>query len=509
VAVGALPEGLAFPGSKKSSITGNMSMNTYSTLFGGSGVDKIYNVDSDASGNLFIVGTTTSTDFPVLNAFQEEHKGEEDTFVAKFDRNYNLLWSTYLGGSGKDYALDIGIDKEGNALIAGYTKSTDFPVKDSYQDTYAGGSFDGYYAAFSPDGSLLFSSYFGGSLRDWFLGIAIDQHGNAIAVGASSSSDLEMTPNALQSTLQETVPGANDALIMKFNSDGAAPLYSTYFGGPQATDYLSAADFDDNGNMIVVGWSGSSTLATEGVFQMNHRGNGDVLIAEISADGESLIFATLMGGSEWEQGECIVIDSNGDIIITGATWSRNFPLHEPYYGEYHGEEMAFVTKMNRSGESLVFSRFLGSGSDYSHGIAVNDDDSIIVVGRTTSHLFPTVNAFQESSHGTDAFATHLSSDGGTLNFSTYLGGTGADFAEDVTLLDDKIITVGYTTSDDFPITWNAYQKSRLGLPFDGFICSLDIGLGAPSEMSLVYLVGGAFLITLTLFVIVIVYRRRT
>ncbi|MHA1961191.1 MAG: hypothetical protein ACW99U_13260 [Candidatus Thorarchaeota archaeon] len=451
--------------------------NVYSTYFGGSRSEIIFNVLTDSDGNLIIVGETASTDLPTLNAYQVEYGHGGDGFVAKFGSNDELLWSTYFGGSANDRALSAGVDEEGNIMVIGHTASTDFPILNAYQETYGGGDSDAWYAGFDDAGNLLFSTYFGGTGADWFNGMGMDLDGNGVGLGGTSSSNLSMSQNAVQGSYS----GDTDALIVKFNEDSLAPVYSTYLGGAGGMDHVIAADFDESGNMVLVGISASNYTATAGAFQEDFKGgDGDVLVAEISADGESLAFATLLGGTEWDFGGRIAFDSNGDIIVSGYSYSSDFPVQDPYQAAMADDTAdAFVAKLHRSGSSLVFSTFCGGNDDeHAYGMAVLDDDSIIISGWTFSTDYPTLSPIQETNAGSsDAFITRFNPDGQSLNYSTYFGGSGSDNGEGVTVDDEGFLTlVGFTSSSDFPTTPNAYQGNKSGMD-DIFISRFGVESG--------------------------------
>jgi Beta-propeller repeat len=202
----------------------------FSTLIGGTGEDKGWGVAVDGDGRPFLTGESDSTDFPTTaNARQRIHKGETDAFVTKFDAmGTRILYSTYLGGSGYDSCGydggDITVDREGNAWVVGMTHSSDFPTANAIQTVYGGGEKEGYrdgdafISVINPDGapSLLFSSYVGGNGRDYLEGTAPAPGGGVWAAGLTGSRNLQ-TIGSLQKVHNG---GLFDILLLKVTVPG-------------------------------------------------------------------------------------------------------------------------------------------------------------------------------------------------------------------------------------------------------------------------------------------------
>jgi cysteine-rich repeat protein len=208
----------------------------YSTYLGGSFFDLGQGIAVDGSGNAYVTGATDSTDFPTANALQSSSGGVADAFVAKLDAaGSQLLYSTYLGGSGSDAGIGIAVDGSANAYVTGQTESTNFPTANALQSSFAGGDFDGFVAKLDPAGSqLLYSTYLGGSNDDFGIGIAADGSGSAYVTGGTFSTDFP-TANALQSGFG----GSEDAFIAKIG--GAACGNGVLDPGEQCDDGNAAA----------------------------------------------------------------------------------------------------------------------------------------------------------------------------------------------------------------------------------------------------------------------------
>lgn len=199
----------------------------YSTYLGGSGSEFSGAVAVSTTGQPCVVGTTMSSDFPTANPLQASPAGSADVVVARLDATGSaLVYSTFLGGSGNDFAQAVALDSAGNAYVVGHTASANFPTSSPLQGARSGAT-DGFVAKLSADGqSLAYSTYLGGSGLETASAVAVDGSGNAYVGGNTSSTDW---PTA--SPLQLANAGGDDAFVAKLNGTGSALVYSTYLGG--------------------------------------------------------------------------------------------------------------------------------------------------------------------------------------------------------------------------------------------------------------------------------------
>ena len=158
----------------------------FSTFLGGSGDDAGYGIAVDSSGNAYVTGSTTSPNFPLKNAYSNTYNGNDDVFIAKFDPSGALLFSTFLGGSENDDAYAITTDSTGNYYIGGYTSSSNFPMENAYNSTN-GGNGDVFVAKFNASNALVYSTYLGGSNTDFSYGLGVDANGNCYVTGSTGS----------------------------------------------------------------------------------------------------------------------------------------------------------------------------------------------------------------------------------------------------------------------------------------------------------------------------------
>jgi len=264
-------------------------------------------------------------------------------------------------------------------------------------------------------------------------------------------------------------------------------VYSTFLGGGDEDVGFGIA-VDTAGQAYVTGYSLSTNFPTLNEFQ-TFQGSGDVFVAKLSGAGNSLIYCTYLGGSSSDNGEGIAVDSAGQAYVAGHTSSTNFPtLNE--FQTFQGVSDAFVAKLSSAGNSLVYSTYLGgSDEDQSVGIAVIANGAAYVTGYTASTDFPTLNEFQTFQGSGDVFVAKLSSAGNSLDYSTYLGGSGHDQSFGIAVnASGAAYVTGYTYSTNFP-TLNPYQSTHQGGSIDVFVTKFS-----SAGNSLVYstYLGGGF-----------------
>jgi hypothetical protein len=457
----------------------------YSTYLGGSdGGDGGYGIAVDASGNACVTGITQSSDFPVSpGALQTAFGGDRDAFVSKLNAvGSALIYSTYLGGTGDDRAFAIALDAAGNAYITGTTHSSNFPTTPGAFQTTSH-FYDGFVSKLNASGSdLIYSTYLGGSSSDGGSGIAVDASGNVYVSGGTSSSDFPTTPGAFQTTY---AGGSNDGFVSKLNAAGSALIYSTYLGGTGA-DSASAIALDAAGNAYVIGSTLSSNFpTTPGAFQTTYPGGEDSFVSKLNANGSALLYSTYLGEGD---GFGITIDAAGNAYATGNA-GLGFPTTPGAFQTTCCS--AFITKLNAGGSALLYSTYLGgSNFDQGYGIAVDASGNAYVTGTTTSSDFPTTpDAFQTAGGKGDVFVSKLNANGSALLYSTYLGGTSADFANAIAAdAARNAYVTGETVSSDFPTTPGAFQTTGGGYCFgspcsDAFIVKFSFPTGPGLALS--------------------------
>jgi len=397
-----------------------------------------------------------------------------------------LVYSTYLGGSNSDGGLGIAVDGSGNAYVTGATSSTDFPkVNAKYPSLW--GSSDAFIFKLSGDGQTVrYSTYLGGSSEESGSSIAVDGSGNAYVTGRTFSTDFPKM-NAIYPNLW----GPSDAFVFKLSGNGQTVLYSTYLGGANHDNGNSIA-VDGSGNAYVTGATSSTDFPKVNAKYPNLWGSQDAFVFKLSGNGQTVLYSTYLGGSSTDGGNGIAVDGSGNAYVTGATSSTDFPKVNAKYPNLWGSQDAFVFKLSSNGQTVLYSTYLGGSSDLegSNAIAVDGSGNAYVTGWTYSTDFPVVNAIYPLREEVfnDAFVLKLSSNGQTVFYSTYLGGSGEDVGNGIAVdrSGNAYVTgvsyyiSGFSYSSEFP-TINAIYPNRRGPGGEAFIAKIsDSGGGVPT-----------------------------
>jgi hypothetical protein len=475
----------------------------YSTYLGGRLYDKGNGIAVDSSGCAYVTGYTESKDFPLQNPYQANSNSpswRHDAFITKLNSTGDgLIYSTYIGGNKNDRGVAIAVDANECAYITGYTDSSDFPLQNPYMNYKKYN--DVFVTKLSTDGqSLIYSTYLGGDSYDFGYGIAVDANECAYITGDTISKNFPLK-NPYQANTNNPMY-QYDVFITKLNSTGDGLIYSTYLGGSYQDGGTSIA-VDSSGCAYVTGDTYSSDFPLKNSY-MSHPGdfNCDAFITKLSADGQSLVYSTYLGGSDTDWAYGIAVDANECAYVTGCTRSTDFPLQDPYMtdsGDDHWD--VFVTKFSTDGQSLIYSTYLGGWSgDCGYGIAVDSSECAYVTGYTRSSDFPLQNPYQANyQESCDVFITKLNPTGDGLIYSTYLGGECHDEGNGIAVdSSGSAYVTGTTSSLDFPLQ-NPYQANSQIWKFDAFITKLNLkdlivrasvsggnGSATPSKQSIAY-----------------------
>jgi hypothetical protein len=408
----------------------------YATYLGGSGQDNAHGIAVDSAGAAYVTGTTGSPDFSTVRCVQATKRALEDAFVAKLSTDGSeLIYSTYLGGGGRDFGTAIAVDLTGAAYVTGTTQSSDFPTVNAFQPVVGNpGGNDGFVAKLTPDGTALaYSTYLGGSFSEDGAGIAVDATGAAYVTGDTFSADFP-TMNPVQP--YRGTQGSSDAFVAKLAPGGKSLIYSTHLGGSFGDDGAGIAVA--TGAVYVTGSTLSPDFPTVNALQPMFR-LGDAFVVKLPPEGGSLMYATYLGGSARDSGSGIAVDTAGAAYVTGITRSPDFPTMNPLQPAYAGFSDAFVAKLGADGAALVYSTYLGGSlADNGLAIAVDLPGAAYVTGLTGSANFltvdpclPRVNPLQPAYGGgnSDAFVVKISGDslaGPPANDSISGGESGSD-----------------------------------------------------------------------------------
>jgi fibronectin type 3 domain-containing protein len=383
-----------------------------------------------------------------------------------------LIYSTYIGGIGKDGGVGITLDSDKNSYISGYTVSSDFPTTVGIYDSTLNGN-DIFITKINSEGTdLIFSTYIGGKSNESGADIAVDSIGNIYLTGGTRSADFPITNDAFDKNHN----GKSDFYLLKLNPKGSEIIYSTLIGGKEE-DLGSKIIVDSSGNSYIIGSSWSSDFpTTENAYDKVYSGSYDIVIFKFNSAGSKLLFSTFLGGNynDWAHG--FTIDQYENVYLTGSA-PKDFPITNNVYDISHngGYYDAYVAKLNQYGTELIFSTFIG-GSDIDIGRDIKFDSfgNIIVIGDSWSSDFPTTaNAYNKSFNGgeNDNFVFKLNSNASLLIFSTYVGGNDWENCKSLLIDSDDNIYVGsQSLSSDYPTTPNAFDNTYNGdTPYFGDI----------------------------------------
>jgi hypothetical protein len=317
----------------------------YSTYLGGGNQDFSYGIAVDGSGNAYVTGSTSSTNFPTANALQSTIRGSTNAFVTEINAGASaLVYSTYLGGNASDAGRGIAVDASGNAYVTGDTTSSNFPTADALQPTLAG-SENAFVTKLNPSGSaLVYSTYLGGNSVDQGFGIALDTMGDAYVTGLTYSPNFP-TANALQPK-GGVSEDYDDAFVTKLNPSGSAFVYSTYLGGHTFDGGMGIA-VDTSGNAYVTGYTSSVDFPTTPDALQSILSNPtnaayslNSFVTELNPIGSALVYSTYFGVS---QGQGIAVDASGNVYFTGSAGS--IPTANALQSTNAGSQNAFVAKI--------------------------------------------------------------------------------------------------------------------------------------------------------------------
>ncbi len=442
----------------------------YATFLGGSNESSneyASAVALDSSGNAYVTGYTTASDFPVtVGTYDGSANGSHDVFVTKINATGTaIVYSTFLGGSNYEYGLSIALTPGNMACVAGLTCSSNFPTTAGAVDANYNDGVDAFVVKLSADGSgLAYSTFLGGEERDEAYAIAYDGT-NLYVTGTTYSDDFPVTPEAYDTSFN----GEHDVFVTKFNVGESALAYSTFIGGSN-WDWAHALAVDGSGNAYVAGGTWSSDYpVTAGAFDVT-RNNSDGIVTKINTSGSALVWSTYLGGSGYGAAYGIQVDGSNCATVCGYTDSSDFPVTAGAYDVSHnGGYDAYVCKFNATGTALLYSTYLGGSGEESVGrsLALGTDGSAYVTGSTASADFPATPGAHDASYNgnQDAFVARLSADGSSLAYSTFLGGVLAkDKGKAVAVRGDDFCLVGETAdAADFPVTPASFDTAYGGL----------------------------------------------
>jgi PKD repeat protein len=467
----------------------NGSSLAWATFLGGLGDEWANGVAIDSIGDIYVVGETDSTDFPVtMGAYDTSFNGIQDAFVARFTGDGVLTWATYLGGTDGEMGHGIALDSSGNMVVVSWTKSSDFPVTPGAFDTSHDGDRDVYIAKLDPSGAtLLWATFLGGSGYERIWSVTLGADDSIYATGVTNSTDFFVTPGAFDTTLN----GSTDAFIAKMNPTGSALFWATYLGGA-GSDGGGEIVLDRSGDLYVtVGTSSIDFPVTPGAFDVTQNGTWDTVIAKLNSIGSDLVWATYLGGSGSDTLGQIAMDVAGDIWVAGITHSADIPITPCAFDTtFNGTSDGYLSRLNPNGTGLLYATFLGGSSGESiYDMVLGSPGYAYLAGYTNSADFPvTPGAFDTTYNGgDDVFVTKIGP--GPPNTPPVLAWTGEpNYVSDGldpetgTILTDFTYRVAYYDAENnSPAQINVKIEKPLGTPYGTFPMSFASWKGMPNN----------------------------
>ena len=451
----------------------------YSTYLGGAGDDFVAGIAVDSEGCAYITGETDSVDFPIISgSYDSSYK---KFFITKINKaGTALLYSTFIGSTtGLNHVFSIEVDDSGDAYIAGWTQSSDFPTTSTaYKNKLT--NTEAFVTKINQSGNMLiYSTFVGGSGVDAATGLDLDNQRNAYITGYTLSNDFPTTPGAYRVKMTDTNV---EGFVTKLDSNGSSLIYSTFLGKTDIRNNFSIA-VDFAGCAFVTGNTFFEDYpVTPEAYHHFQGGYSDIFVTCLNSDGTRAIYSTLFGGSKNDYTTGIAVDNSGSACVCGITLSSDFPTTSGSFQQKYSTEgeNGFVLKLKVDGSGFEYSTFIGSDVGI-YDIAVDNKGKAYTIGTTYNSIYPTTSdALYNLSYG--VVLTIFSEDGSSIDYSTYFGkGDGKTLSIDN---NGNIYIAGGTGSKVFPITPGAYDDSLaistdesgtiITSQYDGFISKIHL-----------------------------------
>jgi hypothetical protein len=447
---------------------------TFVSYLGGNDFEHGRDVAFDCEGNLYVAGGTRSDDFPHT---QGGPVGNVDVFVAKYDATGTLVWAHRFGGPNYDRAYALELDPSGDLVVAGRAGDGFPTTAGALQESFAGdmdpaalyGAEDGFVAKLTPDGEIVWATYFGSAGRDFIRDVASDASGDVYVAASQVTRDHpHITAGSFDGTRANM-----DCVAARLSGDGSSVVWAGYLGGSgdDCPEPSIRVDPATERAVMIISTDAGDLPDTPGALQSSPAGNYDLFVAAIAPDGGSLDFGTYVGGSDGDGLEThnLALAPDGRVVLGLVTTSQDLPTtpgaFQPAYGgtggggtgqntNYPGD--GWVGILSTDGTTLEHATYLGGTvGDAVEGIMVADDGRVYVSGGTFSSNFPTAGApYQDAAAGNlEAFVGILSADLGALEAATFVGGSNWDVVRAVAIgPSGQLAATGETRSNDLNVT---------------------------------------------------------
>ena len=435
----------------------------------------------DKNGNIFVAGGAREGLKVTGDAFQKNYKGHTpddvtgaDAILMKLSPSGELIYSTYIGGSGSEaYCLQMAIDDSGNVYVGFTTDSKDLPVSNNALQKSNNGENDHYIIKFTNDCKYVASTYLGGSGGDHWTRVSV-HHNNLYLIGKTKSQDYPTTKKAIQKEYDNSAPpdSANryivgDITITALSLNLDKLLYSTYLGG-NSMDFVKSNSFSLYGDIILAGQTFSENFpVTKNAYQKSKAGKEDGFLTILNQKLSKIKYSTFIGGDSTDQVNSIFVEDANNIILAGQTKSPNFPVSQDAINEKYigGNADGFIMKFNLNTNNPVYSSFIGgSGTDQLRFAAKTEKQQYVLVGTSASKDFPITNdAFDESiDAGLDLVLLILDNSLKTIEYSTFGGGSKQRIMDPIInyVKGGKLIITSMCVTPDFPATFKYAEPDK-------------------------------------------------
>ncbi|CAA9222878.1 MAG: hypothetical protein AVDCRST_MAG56-538 [uncultured Cytophagales bacterium] len=450
----------------------------WGTYYGGSGEERIYGVATDAAGNVFMAGETTSLSGISDAGHQATYGGSSrDAFLVKFNAAGQRLWATYYGGSGSDEAMGgVATDAAGNAYLAGSTISSDNIGSGGFLNTRSV-NFKAFLVKFTPGGTRLWGTYYGGEGSESGLDVCTDPQGNVYLAGLTLSNTGIASPLAHQVTRGNTT--GFDVFLAKFDPAGGR-LWATYYGGTENDDDASVAT-DPQGNVYLAGTTGSANNIASGDLGSTFNGGGsDAFLAKFNAAGVRQ-WGRFFGTGTADKGKSIATDAAGNVYLSGDTYSTTglASVTGHQYGS-GGSWDGFLAKFSTLGYAQWSTYYGGANLDQGECVATDGTGHVYLAGSTLSTDRMAANGLDNTYNGAmDVYLAKFDGSGRRM-WGSYLGGTGGEMIFPNSLLaQGTTLYAAFSTSSLAGIALNGHQNAYGGGPQDAALLKLYEPAPAP------------------------------
>ena len=455
---------------------------TMSTYFGGERGDHGLFIEHSPDGGVILCGSTSSDDLPVTSgaAFLRP-AGERDIYVAKFDRDNRLVFSTYIGGNDIDEAEGIHVDEHGNVYVVGYTISEDWPVTEGAFQPEKGGYYDSFVCVLSSDGRrLIHSTYLGGSSSDHCRSIDVMANGSIVVAGSSSSYDFPVTAGSPELDWRFSHP------MMAIMSRDLSSVQLATFIDVGNSSRMEDMKVGHDGSVYMTGStnSGDFPVTQEHSYVPKRDSERSAFVIKWDVASWALGYSTVIGGTEIDHGKVIEPMEGGRCLIVGHTNSLDFPRLGENPGFLKGYWDIFICEVDGSG-ALLNSSFLGGwGKEFAEDVALDERGNIYITGHTSSEDLPTSDLAVQQEYGGgeyDAACWFFNLSRRQVDYLTYLGGNRSDSGNGI-LLDGlgSVIMAGGTNSPNFPIINESSHSEYDGMYYDAFITKIHTDIVPPT-----------------------------